>query len=159
MSLKTEWNQYWVAARDWMNWEPTGWREGQWDHARNKRVATFKGFFSTVLLLKLKNVMSRNWCLIFILLQSYNFTDFTWSYSHYSAAVWRAELDPSVALENFLFSKCTGKSYGFAYDCYKCAWFWNASSCSTNLQQFSNVMRVQQTRGVLARTVKQGRNV
>lgn len=102
--------------------------------------------------------MSRNWCLIFILLQCNNFVDFKRSYSQFLAAVW-TESDLSVGLENFLLSKHTGETYGFAYDCYKCVKFWNTSSCSTNLQQFSNVTHAQQTRGLLARTVKQGTNV
>lgn len=112
--------------------------------------------FFMVLLLKMKHVMSRNWCPIHIFLQCNNFADFKWSHSRLSVAVWKEESDPSVSLENFLLSKYTGN--GFAYDCYECARFWNASSCSTNLQQFSNVMHMQQTRDFLARTVKQGRN-
>lgn len=49
-----------------------------------------------------------------LLLQCNNFAVLKWSDFHFLAAEWRAELDP---LENFLLSKCTGESYGFAYDC------------------------------------------
>lgn len=73
------------------------------------------------------------------------------------AAVW-TESDLSFGLENFLLSKGTSETYGFAYDLQVCSVL-EYINCSTNLQQFSNVMHVQQTRGFLARTVKQGINV
>lgn len=97
-----------------------------------------QGFFLGFIV-KTEKCYVRNWFLIFILFQCNNVADFKWSYSQFLAAVWRAELDPPVALENFLPFKCTSKNYGFLCGCYKCVQPWNTSSCSTNLQQFSNV--------------------
>lgn len=134
----TDWNQCCAPVRDWMNGETSGWRKSQWDQTRNTKVAKFKGFF-LVWLLKLKNVMSRNWFLIFILFQGNNVADFNWSYSQFLAVVWRAELDPSVALENFPLFRGTSNNYGFPCGCYERVQPPNTSSCSLDLQQFSSI--------------------
>lgn len=144
-------------------WE-AGWMERQVAEGRvsgirkeTKRLPNSRGFF-LVLFLKLKNVMSRNWFLIFILFQCNNVSEFKWSYSHFLVAVYRAKLDPPIAQENFVLFKCTGKSYGFPCGSYECVQPWNTSSCSTNLQQFSNVT-CSKLEFFWQATVKHGRNV